>query len=77
MVLDHGWRTIQNAIMSLFLAISNELGLKSVSYYFQLLKFHTYNNNKIVFITVLIKNYIPHSALLPCNFMENIALFSL
>ena len=51
---------MQNAMMSLFLAISNGLGLKSVGYCFQLLEFHTYNNNKIVFITVL---YIPHSAL--------------
>ena len=44
---------MQNAIMNLLLAISNGLGLKSVGYCFQLLGFHTYNNNKIVFITVL------------------------
>ena len=59
-VLDHGWWTMQNAMMSLLLAISNGLGLKSVGYCFQLLEFHTYNNNKVIFITVL---YIPHSAL--------------
>ena len=44
---------MQNAIMNLLLAISNGLGLKSVGYCFQFLEFHTYNNNKIVFITVL------------------------
>ena len=67
---------MQNAMMSLLLAISNGLGLKSVGYCFQLLEFHTYNNNKIVFITVL---YIPHSSIIhivlyfpPCNFMEKI-----
>ena len=83
MVLDHGWWTMQNAMMNLLLAISNGLGLKSVGYCFQVLEFHTDNNNKIVFITVL---YIPHSSTYifdivlyfqPCNFMENIALFSL
>ena len=51
---------MQNAMMNLLLAISNGLGLKSVGYYFQFLEFHTYSNNKIVFITVL---YIPHNAL--------------
>ena len=52
---------MQNAMMNLLLAISNGLGLKSVGYCFKFLEFHnTYNNNKIVFITVL---YIPHSAL--------------
>ena len=40
-------------IMNLLLAISNGLGLKSVGYCFQFLEFHTYNNNKIVFITVI------------------------
>ena len=67
---------MQNAMMSLLLAISNGLGLKSVGYCFQLLEFHTYNNNKIVFITML---YIPHSSIIhivlyfpPCNFMEKI-----
>ena len=80
-VLNHRWWTMQNAMMNLLLVISNGLGLKSVSYCFQVLEFHTYNNNsKIVFITVLyiphIVLYIPHSALFPpCNFMENIALF--
>ena len=59
-VPDHGWWTMQNAIMNLLLAISNGLGLKSVGYCFQFLEFHTYNNNKIVFITVL---YIPHSSI--------------
>ena len=59
-MLDHGWWTMQNVMLSLLLAISNGLGLKSLGYCFQLLEFHTYNSNKIVFKTVL---YIPHSPL--------------
>ena len=50
---------MQNAMMSLLLAISDGLCLKSVGYCFQLLEFHTYNN-KIVFITVLC---IPHGSI--------------
>ena len=44
---------MQNAMMNLLLVIRNGLGLKSLGYCFQFLEFHTYNNNKIVFITVL------------------------
>ena len=36
---DHRWWTMQNAMMSLLLAISNGLCLKSVGCCFQLLKF--------------------------------------
>ena len=79
-VLDHGLWTMQNAMMNLLLAISNGLGLKLVGYCFHFLEFHTYSNNKIIFITVL---YIPHSSIYStqcfifhlATFMENIALF--
>ena len=41
---------MHNAIMSRLLAIRNGLGLKTVGYCFQIMEFHTYSSNKIVFI---------------------------
>ena len=67
---------MQNAMMSLLLAISNGLGLKSMGYCFQLLELHTYNNNKSFHNSAIYSTYIV--LYFPsCNFMENIALFPL